>query len=316
MTRVVVTGAGGFIGSALTKTLLKSESWALALESVIAIDLQLPAGLQDPRLHPMQGNVADADLIAQVCEMRPEIVIHLASVPGRTAEQNYALGRRVNLDATADWLEGLGAQGHRPRFVYASSIAVYGEKLPAVVDEQTPAHPSLSYGVHKRACELLVADATRRGWIEGCSLRLPGVVARPAQAGGLMSAFMSDVFWALADGQKIKLPVTPDGTAWWISVEATVANLLMAAQVTVDPTHTSRVYQMPALYLQMQEVVGALARRFGVDKDTLVEYEPDAVIQRLFASYPPLATPMADALGLRHDGDVSGLVDSVYSQLV
>lgn len=313
MTRVVVTGAGGFIGSALTKALLRSAAWASEVECVVAVDLQLPAGLQDSRLLPMEGSVADTALISRVCEIRPDIVIHLASVPGRTAEQNYSLGRRVNLDATADWLEGLGAQSHCPRFVYASSIAVYGENLPALVDDQTPALPSLSYGVHKLASELLVADATRRGWVDGCSLRLPGVVARPAQANGLMSAFMSDVFWALADGRQIKLPVKPEGTAWWISVEATVNNLLLASKVALDPLHASRVYQMPALYLQIQEVVNALVGRFGADREGLVQYVPDTAIQKLFASYPPLATPAADALGLRHDGDVSRLVNSIFA---
>jgi nucleoside-diphosphate-sugar epimerase len=313
VTRVVVTGAGGFIGSALTKALLHSAPWASEVECVVAVDLQLPARLQDSRLLPMEGSVADAALITRICELRPDIVIHLASVPGRTAEQNYSLGRRVNLDATADWLEGLGAQGHCPRFVYASSIAVYGENLPHLVDEETPAVPSLSYGVHKRASELLVADATRRGWVDGCSLRLPGVVARPAQAGGLMSAFMSDVFWALADGRPITLPVTPEGCAWWISVEATVNNLLLASKVALDPLHVSRVYQMPALWLQMQEVVNALVSRFGSDREGLVQFVPDKVIQKLFASYPPLLTPAADALGLRHDGDVARLVDSVFA---
>jgi hypothetical protein len=128
-----------------------------------------------------------------------------------------------------------------------------------------------------------------------------------------MSAFMSDVFWALADGRQIKLPVKPEGTAWWISVEATVNNLLLASQVALDPLHASRVYQMPALYLQIQEVVNALVGRFGADREGLVQYVPDPAIQKLFASYPPLATPAADALGLRHDGDVSRLVNSVFA---
>ncbi len=313
MKRVVVTGAGGFIGSALTTALLHSTSDASPLEWVAAVDLQLPEGPRDSRLIPLEGSVADAALISRVCAMRPDVVIHLASVPGRTAEMNYSLGRRVNLDATADWLEALGAQGHRPRFVYASSIAVYGENLPALVDDHTPAAPGLSYGVHKRASELLVADATRRRWVDGCSLRLPGIVARPAQAGGLMSAFMSDVFWSLAQGRSITLPVRPDGTAWWLSVQATVRNLLVVSHVALDPLHSSRVYQMPALWLPMQEVVDALVRRFGADREGLVQYVPEKAIQQLFASYPPLVTPAADAMGLRHDGDVSQLVEAVFA---
>ncbi|MBT0569733.1 NAD-dependent epimerase/dehydratase family protein [Curvibacter sp. CHRR-16] len=314
MTRVVVTGAGGFIGSALVKTLLQSSSWASSLECLVAVDLHVPSESADARLLPIEGSVADPAVLEKVCALRPDIVIHLASVPGGTAEKNYALGRRVNLDATADWLQALGEHEIHARFVYASSIAVYGENLPPAVDEQTPALPSLSYGVHKRACELLVADATRRGWVDGCALRLPGIVARPASSQGLMSAFMSDVFWVLAQGQSITLPVSPEGTAWWLSLKAAVNNLLLASLVDLPPSHVGRVYQMPALCLQMQEVVAALVHRLGTDRRDLVQYQPDPVIQKLFAAYPPLHTPTAHKLGLQHDGDVASLVQSVFAR--
>jgi nucleoside-diphosphate-sugar epimerase len=186
---------------------------------------------------------------------------------------------------------------------------VYGEALPERVDESTLPAPALTYGAHKLACEVLVADASRRGWVQGCSLRLPGVVARPGDGAGLISAFMSQVFWKLAAGEPIKLPVSRDGVAWWISARACVHNLMLAA--TLDPAcfNSRRTYQMPVLRLQMSEVVAALAARYGADRTGLVSYAPDPMVQRLFASYPPLATPQAEALGFRHDGTVERLVE-------
>ena len=309
MSCMVVTGAGGFIGAALVRKLLAGAWPGAVLRSVLVVDLQLDGMPDDPRLQRLEGSVADADVRARVCAARPDVVFHLASVPGGAAERDYALGRQVNLDATADWLQALGAQGTCPRFVYASSVAVYGESLPAVVDEQTPTVPALSYGTHKRICELLVADATRLGWVQGCSLRLPGIVARPGAASGLMSAFMSEVFWAVAQGRPVTLPVHPQGSAWWLSVPACVDNLLLAAQLDPALLRPERVYQMPALCLSMQAVVDALVARFGAARSALVRFVPDARIHQLFASYPPLQTPQAQALGFRHDGDAQGLIE-------
>jgi nucleoside-diphosphate-sugar epimerase len=229
-------------------------------------------------------------------------------VPGGAAEKHYELGRAINLDATLGLLEDLRTQARPPRFVFASTIAVYGEHLPAEVNEHTLPNPGLSYGAHKLAGEYLVADATRKGWVQGCSLRLPGVVARPGEGVGMMSAFMSLLFWKLAAGEPLTVPVSREGVAWWISVGACVDNLLCAA--TVDPArlHPRRSYQMPVLRLTVGELVDALAQRFGADRQALVSHAPDPFIEQLFAAYPPLATPQAEALGLASDGDIQTLI--------
>jgi nucleoside-diphosphate-sugar epimerase len=192
--------------------------------------------------------------------------------------------------------------------VFASTVAVYGEALPNLINEDTPCAPAMSYGAHKLAAEILIADAARRGWVQACSLRLPGVVARPGDGAGLISAFMSQLFWKLAQGQPIVLPVSADGQAWWISVAACVDNLVHAANIDTAALGPARVAQMPALHLAMQEVVEALVRAHGADRRTLVSYAPQERVQRLFASYPPLFTPRAEALGFRHDGDADALV--------
>jgi nucleoside-diphosphate-sugar epimerase len=213
----------------------------------------------------------------------------------------------VNLEATLHLLDMLRRQSTAAKLVFASTIAVYGESLPDVVDELTPTAPALSYGAHKLASEILMADAARRGWVKACSLRLPGVVARPGDGEGLISAFMSQLFWKLRAGQSIVLPVSADGAAWWISVGACVDNLLQGACIDTHALGARRMVQMPALHLTMAEVVEAIARVHGPECFKLVRYEPQAAVQRLFASYPPLRTPMAEALGFRHDGSADVL---------
>ncbi|MDO9603155.1 NAD-dependent epimerase/dehydratase family protein [Hydrogenophaga sp.] len=308
MSHVVVTGAEGFVGQVLVRRLLNDGLNGRPVRRLSLMDVRFAAPPADERVRQIEGSIADPAVRARAYDGAVDAVFHLASVPGGAAEKNYELGREINLDATLGLLEDLRAQAQPPRFVFASTIAVYGEHLPAEVDEHTLPNPGLSYGAHKLAGEYLVADATRKGWVQGCSLRLPGVVARPGEGVGMMSAFMSLLFWKLAAGEPLTVPVSREGVAWWISVGACVDNLLHAA--TVDPARLDprRSYQMPVLRLTVGELVTALARRFGADREALVTYQPDPFIEKLFAAYPPLATPQALALGLVNDGDIQTLI--------
>lgn len=313
--RVLVTGAAGFIGRVLVARLLADGLSGRRVDRIVAADVVVDGLGADARVRPVPGSIADAGVLEQALAESVEVVFHLASVPGGTAEKAPDLARRVNLDATVRLLELLRAQaetsGVVARLVFASTVAVYGETLPAIVDEDTRCAPALSYGAHKLAAEILIADAARRGWVQACSLRLPGVVARPGDGAGLVSAFMSQLFWKLARREAIVLPVSADGTAWWISVAACVDNLAHAAAMDTAALGPARVAQMPALRLAMREVVDALVRAHGEDRRALVDYAPQEWVQRLFASQPPLLTPRAEALGFRHDGDADALVRRV-----
>jgi D-erythronate 2-dehydrogenase len=306
--RVLVTGAGGFIGGVLVRRLLEHGLAGQRVQALVAADLSLQGLPDDARLQRVIGSIADAAALERSLADPVDAVFHLASMPGGAAEKAPDLGRRVNLDATAHLLSLLREQGTRPRFVFASTVAVYGHPLPELVDEHTPPRPALSYGAHKLAAEVLVADAARRGWVDACSLRLPGVVARPGDGAGLVSAFMSQLFWKLAAGEPIVLPVTADGETWWISVGACVDNLLHAATIDTTRLDPRRVVQMPALHLPIRSVIDALAQVHGQERRALVRHEPQEMVQRLFASYPPLHTPQALALGFCHDGTADGLV--------
>jgi len=309
MTHVVVTGSEGFVGQALVQRLLRDGLDGRPVTRLSLLDIRFAASPTDRRVVQVPGSIADACVRGYAYGQPVDAVFHLASIPGGAAEKNYELGRDVNLEATLGLLEDLRDQPRPPRFVFASTVAVYGEHLPPVVDEATLPNPGLSYGAHKLAGEYLVADATRKGWVQGCSLRLPGVVARPGDGAGLMSAFMSQLFWRLRAGEPVTVPVSADGVAWWISVGACVDNLLFAARVDSSRLNARRSYQMPVLRISVGALVEALAARYGEDRRALVRYEPDPLVQRLFASYPPLLTPEAEALGLRHDGDIDTLIE-------
>jgi nucleoside-diphosphate-sugar epimerase len=310
---IVITGANGFVGQVLTQHLLSYGLNNNCVKKLTLLDLRFEQPHTDPRVHQISGSISDPLVRENAYSCAVDIIFHLASLPGGASEKNYELGKSINLDSTLGLLEDLRNQTKPPTFIFASSVAVYGKMLASGVNEQTLPAPSLTYGAHKLASEYLIADASRKGWINGCSLRIPGVVARPGSGEGLMSAFMSQLFWKLAAREAIVMPVTQSGTAWWISAQACALNLMHAATLAPDKLNAQRCYLMPALHLSMIQVVAALSERYGPHCKNLVSWNPDPVIEKLFARYPPLYTHHAEKLGFRHDGDVSTLVSQAMA---
>ncbi|CAB3809018.1 NAD-dependent epimerase/dehydratase family protein [Paraburkholderia fynbosensis] len=305
---ILITGAGGFVGTALSKKLLSDAT--LAHARITLLDMSVEA-TSHPNVRVVSGSLSDEAVLRESFEDSVDTVYHLGSVPGGTAERDPALGRGVNLYGTLKLIDKSASQAAPPRFVFASSIEVYGETLPSPMSENVSPKPATSYGTHKLITGLALADAIRRGTLTGCSLRLPGVVARPPGASGLVSAFMSDIFWALRDGRRITVPVSREATGWWISRERCVDNLLHAATADTSILRAS-TYQMPVLQLSIKQVLDALSTRFNVDWSDLVTFEPNPRVEALFGSYPALSTPEAESAGFRNDGTVQQLLARIF----
>lgn len=303
---ILITGADGFVGRTLVRHLLTDPIGSL--DPLILVDQQFTEPAGDPRIRQVTGSIADTQTIDMALADPVHLVFHLASIPGGLAERDFDLGLRVNLGGTLALLERLRHQERPTKLVFASSVAVYGDPLPAHVNDDTPARPTLSYAAHKLAAELLMDDYSRRGWVDGRSLRLPGIVARPAGPSGLMSAFMSDVMWAMAKGQPYICPVSPDAVAWWMSAPCCAANLVHAASLPSSALPSGRVWLPPVLRLTMADLVAALADRFGADRAALITYRPDAAVEAKFGQQPPLHAHRALTAGFRHDGTVQDLI--------
>lgn len=306
----VVTGANGFVGRALVRRLLGDGS--SPSQQLTLIDQRFDATPAAANVRRVCGSFGGTALLDQVLAVPADRVFHLASVPGALAEREPALGHEVNLLATlalADRLVQQACQGGPvARLVFASSVAVYGPLGSGAVHEDQPAQPALTYGAHKLMTEIALADASRRGELDAVSLRLPGIVARPASESGHGSAFMSLVMHRIAAGEPYVCPVPVDATAWWMSLPCCVDNLLHAATMPTAAASSSRTWQLPVLHLGMAQVLAALARRYGDERKALVSHVEDATLTALFGRYPPLHTPAALAAGFRHDGDADRLV--------
>jgi len=311
--KVLVTGAGGFIGGTLLRLLHATGSvGGQRIQRLVAVDQHLPTCPEG--VVAWEGDLADAAIGQRIAEMAPDLCFHLAAVPGGAAETDPALSRRVNLDASLDLFETLaGAKARDPQrekapvVVYASTIAVYGTPLPDPVTPTTPTRPPMVYGAHKLACEILLADFTRRGLLDGRSLRLPGIVARPRAPSGLVSAFMSDLLHALPAGERYTCPVGPEATAWWMSARRCAENLLHAAGMDAgrDP---ARAWPLPVLRLSIAQVVRTLSQVYRIDGEALVRYAPQPAVEAVFGRYPALDDSASRALGLRDDGSAQALV--------
>ena len=314
--RILVTGADGFIGRALVARLLSSgvlPGLGDARRQVVLLDRQFSASAIDARVRAVAGDIADPAVLREACRECVDCVFHLASIPGGAAEAQFELGLHMNLDATLRLLEQLRRQtqpagASPPKLVFASTIGVYGVPLPEVIDESTIPAPTLSYGAHKLIGEVLITDYSRRGYIDGRSLRLPGIVARPPQASGMLSAFMSDLIRNLSAGRSFACPVAREGMAWWMSRACVVENFLHAAGLGTATLEKSRVWLLPVLHASLGDIVAAIARVHGEEVLDRVTYRENAALQAQFANLPPLRCPGSLEAGFRNDGTLETLV--------
>ncbi len=294
--RIILTGAGGFIGQAVRRCLQDKHE-------IVAIDHRLhgAAGIE--------GDLCDPVALEKAFANGCDAVIHLATVPGGAAELDPALAKRVNIDAAMALVDAAALAGSRPRFIFASSIAVFGDRLPSLVDDATVPAPMMIYGAHKAMMENWIETQTRRGAICGLSLRFPGIVARPKAPSGMKSAFMSNVFHAISVGEPIELPVSPEATMWLTSLRQIAANLVHALNIEATGTYT-----LPAIRTSMGDLVRSIAVATNADP-ALASYAPDLALEAAFGRQPSLTTSAAEGLGFAHDGSVNKLVVSALQTL-
>lgn len=306
---IIITGAGGFVGRQLVGKLLGRG------DKVVAMDQALASLSDHSNLRKVPGDIGSAQVRAEAFRDGCTALVHLATVPGGAAEADPAASRRINIDAMYDLLDAAKSVGNKPRVVYASSIAVFGD-LQSVqsVDDITPLTPKMVYGGHKAMMEDAVSMMHHRGEIEAVSVRLPGILARPKGPSGMKSAFMSDLFHALRAGESFVCPVSEGATIWAQSVKQCAVNFIHALDMDPSAMPVTRVVTLPALRITMGELAAEIAAQTGASIG-LISYQPDAALEVAFGSQPPLSTPAAEQAGFAHDGDLSKLVANALAAI-
>jgi D-erythronate 2-dehydrogenase len=265
----------------------------------------------DPRLRLVIGDIADRKTVRGVVAPGTNAVFHLAAVVSGEAEADIDLGYRVNLDGTRKVLEACRALGTCPRVVFASSLAVYGGLLPPSVGDDTALTPQTSYGTQKAIGELLVNDYSRKGFVDGCALRLPTVVVRPGRPNRAASTFASSIIREPLSGRAAVCPVSADTVMALASPRRVVDGLLRALDLAAAEFGTSRSLQLPGFSVAVGEMAAAVRRAGGAGAFARIRWELDPQIQQIISGWPQaLATPRAAALGFAADTDIDEVVQA------
>jgi D-erythronate 2-dehydrogenase len=314
---ILITGGAGFLGQQLIAKLLEKGSLDAgrgqeAITSITCFD-QITGAIVDSKVKSIAGNISSAAEVNALVQQDTGAVIHLAAVVSGTAEADFDLGMRVNVDGTRYLLEACRAMGEKTgkpiRLLFSSSIAVFGGALPAVVTDATAATPQGSYGVQKLIGEQLVQDYSRKGFIDGRAVRVPTVVVRPGKPNGAASGFASGIIREPLAGIDAVLPVDPKTKMWIASPRAVVGMFLRALELSSEAWGWSRVLNLPGLVASMEEELAALKAVGGDEAVARVKYQPDAKIAKLVDTWAAnFDTSRAIAMGFTADEDFESIV--------
>jgi D-erythronate 2-dehydrogenase len=312
--RVLITGGAGFLGGRLTRTLLtRGHLLGRPLSQIVVSDLAAPAtDLQgDERLRVYTGSLLSH--CAELGKQTFDVVFHLAGAVSAECEADFDLGMHSNLDTTRALLDAVRASGNRPRFLFASSVAVFGSDpglpLPAVVRDDTLATPQSSYGIQKFICEQLVADYTRKDFVDGRTARLMTVTVRPGRPNGAASAFLSSMVCEPLAGRDAVCPLPPETAVAIASPARTIEGLIVVAEASREELGGRTAINLPALTVRLQDILDAVEVVGGKGARERVRFKPDATIERVVGGWPSaFENRRAHRLGLQADADFLSIV--------
>jgi D-erythronate 2-dehydrogenase len=322
--RIVITGGAGFLATRLTQTLLARGTLVDAagetkpVTEIVLVDIAMPR-IADSRVCALTGDIADPALIERAVTATTDTIFHLAAVVSGQAEAEFDIGMRVNLDATRALLERCRTLARPPKFVFTSSLAVFGGPLADSVTDNAPVTPQASYGAQKAMGELLVYDMTRKGYVDGRSLRLPTVTVRPGKPNKAASSFASGIIREPLAGVDAICPVRPTAAMWVTSPRTVVDNLIIGHEVAASRfaqsgfAHTRSV-NVPGLHVGVSDMVDALRRVAGDAVADRVTWQLDPVIDRIVSTWPTRFAPvLGPALGMQADTDFDGIIRAYIS---
>jgi nucleoside-diphosphate-sugar epimerase len=307
--RVLVTGAAGMLGRKLTRRLLEQGSLqGRRIDAVDLVDLveaPVESGLCTARVADL-SRPGEAEALVSV---GPDVVFHLAAVVSAEAEADFDKGMEVNVDGTRHLFDAVRLAPGVPRVVYASSIAVFGAPFPDPIPDDFHPTPLTSYGTQKLIGEALLADYSRRGFLDGIGIRLPTVSVRPGAPNAAASSFFSGIIREPLNGCEARLPVSRDVRHPHASPRAAVGFLVHAAELDTSSLGGRRNLTMPGVSVTVGEQIEALGRVAGPDAVALITDAPDPAVAEIVAGWPPrFDTARALSLGFTADETYEAIV--------
>ena len=313
MQTILIIGGGGMIGQKLAAHLATEGLNGDSDIDVTLFDMGFaPDGAAGRQV---TGNVAEPGTMTRLVADKPDVIFHLASVVSGEAEQDYAKGWAVNMHPMWELIEALrihheaSGGAYVPRIVFTSSIAVFGGPFPDRIGDEFLCAPQTSYGAQKAICELMLGDASRKGYVDGVSTRLPTICVRPGKPNKAASGFFSGIIREPLNGAEAILPVEDTVRHWHASPRSAVGFLTHAAALDTARLEGRRALNMPGFSCTVAEQIEALRRVAGDEAVALIKRHPDPAIIKIVSMWPRDFTPdRALALGFKAESDFDEII--------
>lgn len=305
--KIIITGGAGFLGQKLAHRLVKSN---LPFRELLLVDRVMPdTPNDDERISCQATDLSSSNAVQSLITKECALIFHLAAVVSSQAESDFDLGWKINVDITRQLLEACRHTKQDIRFVFASSVAVFGGELPPLVRDDTALMPRSSYGTQKAIGELLVNDYSRKGFVDGISLRVPTVCIRPGRPNQAASSFVSAIIREPLQGEKAVCPVSPDLPLWLTSPDTVITNFIHAAVMDASLLNSWRTINLPGITITVQAMLDSLRR--ATDEATLsrIVFEKNESFSRIVSSWPgALDNTTALGLGFTVDKDFDDFI--------
>lgn len=319
MTKILIIGGGGMIGQKLAVQLAR-DGWGAKPADVTLYDVGFAAN-GAPANKRIIGNLTEDGAAARLVADRPDIVFQLAAIVSGEAEQEFDKGWQVNMFAGWSLLEALRAQhvasggSYRPRVVFSSSIAVFGSPFPKAIGDEFLTAPLTSYGVQKAICELMLGDFSRKGFVDGVSLRLPTISVRPGKANKAASSFFSSIIREPLNGKQVILPVPDTVRHAHASPKSAIGFMLHAAGLDTELLQARRSLNMPGVSCTVAEQIEALREIAGADVVALIKPQNDPDVAKIVSGWPRRFDPTrATALGFTAENDFRQIIQTYIDE--
>ena len=288
--KILIMGGAGMVGQKLLNLILKKQELRNKKVSEITLFDIIKAPYPQNSSIPIitkSGDISDPTVSNDIISSKPDVIFHLAAIVSGQAEQEFDLGWNINAKGSWGLFEAIRSQGDEycPRVVFTSSIAVFGAPFPDKIPDDFFTTPLTSYGAQKAISELLLADYSRKGMIDGISIRLPTICVRPGKPNLAASGFFSGIIREPLNGKEAILPVDTDVRHWHATPRSAAGFLIHAAEIDTKKLNNRITLNMPGLSATVQEQIDALERIAGHDVVKLIKHQPDPVIQKIVSGW-------------------------------